>query len=111
MNIVSFVIRSITENTAVPTVYNFGYHLFLGNIYKHFAVTSHNKRGHQILVCPLGYTYSLHVTSRRNGSWWRCNATVVTKDNKRKRCPLRVRTKMIEGYEMIETLKQHDHAT
>lgn len=81
----------------------------LGQSYQEFAVTSLNHRGHRTLVCPLGYTYSLHVSSP-SGTWWRCNTTSIDMVNgKPKRCQLRVRTKLINGYEMIENLKHHRH--
>lgn len=71
--------------------------------FKHFAMTSVNVRGRQVMTCPLGYTYTKHGTTCR-GTWWRCN-----KSTKSRRCQLRVYTEMIDGYEMIETLKHHNH--
>lgn len=80
-----------------------------GEHYKDFAMTSVNKRGYRILVCPLGYTYSQHVSSQ-NGTWWRCNTSVVDKNGKSKRCGQRIKTKLSSsGYEMIEMVKQHGH--
>lgn len=79
-----------------------------GGHYKNFAIVSVNKHGHQVLRCPLGYTYSRHVNST-NGTWWRCNTTNKKTNDKSKRCQLRVRTKVIDGYEMIEMAKYHSH--
>lgn len=77
--------------------------------FKHFGVTSVNKRGNQILVCPLGYTYSMHMSSNQ-GTWWRCNSGAISNPNgTSKRCQLRIRTQRIGGYEMIELLKLHSH--
>lgn len=85
---------------------NFAY--FSDPFYKEFAITSVNQRGRRVLMCPLGYQYSMHITSA-NGTWWRCNTTTRDEDGKAKRCQLRVRTKVINGYEMIEIIKQHSH--
>lgn len=85
------------------------YFVVLENVYKEFAVTSVNKRGNRILLCPLGYTYSQHVSSQ-NGTWWRCNTTIYGESGKPKRCGQRIRTKTTPtGYEMIEIVKRHNH--
>lgn len=69
-----------------------------------------NKRGNRTLLCPLGYLYSQHISSQ-NGTWWRCNSSVIDADGKSKRCGLRIRTKLMStGYEMIEMVKRHNHA-
>lgn len=62
-----------------------------------------------MLQCPLGYTYTLHVTTPHHGTWWRCNTTIRDKTGKPKRCQRRVRTKVMNGYQMIEQVKFHDH--
>lgn len=61
-----------------------------------------------MLICPLGYKYGLHRSSK-NKSSWRCYSTLLKDDNKRMQCQVRVHTKIINGYEMIETVKHHDH--
>lgn len=76
--------------------------------YKEYAITSINKRGHHILICPLGYKYGMHVSSYK-GTWWRCNTGTRHQNGKTKRCQIRIRTRMIDGYEMIEKVKRHCH--
>lgn len=97
------------NRTHLPTKCNTICFVVSEESYKEFAVTSVNKRGHRILLCPLGYTYSQHVSSQ-HGTWWRCNTTVPDKNGKSKRCGQRIRTKLASsGYEMIEMVKQHSH--
>lgn len=72
-------------------------------------MTSVNLRGNKVLRCPLGYTYSMHQQTTNHGIWWRCNTTFRDGNGKPKRCQQRVRTKLINGYEMIERVKIHEH--
>lgn len=83
--------------------------VLLDGCYKSIAVTSVNKRGHRILLCPLGYAYSQHVSSQ-HGTWWRCNTSIFDSNGKSKRCGQRIRTKLTPtGLELIELVKQHSH--
>lgn len=80
-------------------------------MYKEFAATSVNKHGRRLLICPLGYRYGPHETLKNGkGIWWRCaKGCIIDEGDGIKRCQVRVRTKMIDGYEMIETVKLHSH--
>lgn len=60
-----------------------------------------------MLICPLGYMYRFDYGSK-NGTSWQCSAT-LSKDNKRIKCPVRLRTGTVNGYEMIKSVKTHSH--
>lgn len=60
-------------------------------------------------MCPLGYRYGFHHALKNGITAWRCFSHLPKTDGKTVRCPVRLRSKMINGYEMIESIKHHEH--
>lgn len=66
------------------------------------------KHGHRQLICN-GFKFSEYYASANGEIIWRCNKMFHC-DGRRRNCGARLRTKVINGYEMIKNMNvKHVH--
>lgn len=75
--------------------------------YTTFAEVIIDHRGYRRLICN-GFRFGIHYQHKNKEISWRC--TTATKHSGR--CCARLKTKLINGYEMIKSVNvnhEHDH--